>query len=68
MPLLERIFVSLVLGIIGIAIGFLLGMAGITEIAGFPSTYILGISFALIGLFWGTSVFEWIDIFDWFSS
>lgn len=68
MPLLERVFLSLVLGAIGLGIGFLLGMAGVTLLAGYPTPYVLGISFALVGLLFGTSAFNWFDIFDWFSS
>lgn len=68
MPFIERIFVSLVLGVIGIVIGLLLGATGIPLIMGYPSSYVLGISFALVGLLWGTSILDWVDIFDWFSS
>lgn len=68
MSFLERILISLSLGVLGLIIGFLLGMVGVTDIGGYPTPYTLGAVLALIGLFWGKHLFDLLDIFDWFSS
>lgn len=65
---MERVVLALFWGVVGLVVGLLVKFIGITEIAGFPAPYFLGVAFAISGLLFGKLIFDGFDFYDWFSS